>query len=875
MHMAAARYDQDRIGIVFRASPRQSDVMIVAGTLTNKMAPPLRKVYDQMPEPRWVISMGSCANGGGYYHYSYSVVRGCDRIVPVDIYVPGCPPTAEALCTVLPTGGMELLHPERASILGPKLNNKVIAMEFQKTELFKSVRKAFLHELDSSSDFADWNNVFSYSFMHFGKKLDDDNLQLLDFKINNEHTVQVMIRALIKSEPESVAIQPELNNVNAKAVESAKSEEQNESSSSIVIDSPVLDFDFDPFEHMEDEDICKKCRKDKSRVCKACWCNFCGLKKVENKAIVMCKQCMSYFHTVCDEKKPKYVEGDWYCSDCASSETVYKVTKKERKNTKKDNWDKGQACVGREKECSIVPKGHAGPIPGCPVGLTFQFRNQVSQYGLHTPLVQGIVGTPFAVSVVLSGGYPEDKDSGDEFLYTGAGGRDLSGNKRVNKQSSDQELKGVNLTLANCCNCLHSKEGGESNDWKNGRPIRVIRGSKDKHGFAPKQGYRYDGIYKVVKYWPEKGNTGFVVWRYLLRRDDPSPSPWTDEGKKIAKELGLDRIAYKTDAIPKDYEVFSVYKISDEIKDLINADTKNTKKWAELLEKNEITTNEIPGVVQFYNSLEEHLACSICSSVPEGPVMTPACGHNMCNTCFGKHVNTYAAQDLKSALCGTCRQLIVPESISNEIKKYSKNEIMKVLHNKEFDAIMHALGIPTHDPEYFPTVIGGGGKVFKLPTALTISSRKKSKSENSPEKDAEKDAEKAVNTEKRKRKKAEETEEYDAQKEENVKPKRRSTRTSRKIMLEEEPKEDEEDDDDIVIKPKESKSRGKRSSTENKENDENEEENNKDIKTGIESEESSFDDENVEVYKKKGKKRTVQISKKRREIVSDQEENDD
>ena len=97
MQAGAARYDLDRLGVIFRPSPRQSDVMIVAGTLTNKMAPAMRKVYDQMAEPRWVISMGSCANAGGYYHYSYSVTRGCDRIVPVDIYVPGCPPTAEAL----------------------------------------------------------------------------------------------------------------------------------------------------------------------------------------------------------------------------------------------------------------------------------------------------------------------------------------------------------------------------------------------------------------------------------------------------------------------------------------------------------------------------------------------------------------------------------------------------------------------------------------------------------------------------------------------------------------------------------------------------------------------------------------------------------
>ncbi|CAH2266050.1 NADH-quinone oxidoreductase subunit B 2-like [Pararge aegeria] len=97
MHFAGSRYDMDRYGMVFRGTPRQTDVIIVAGTVTNKMAPILRKTYDLMPDPKWVVSMGSCANGGGYYHYTYSTVRGADRIIPVDIYVPGCPPTAEAL----------------------------------------------------------------------------------------------------------------------------------------------------------------------------------------------------------------------------------------------------------------------------------------------------------------------------------------------------------------------------------------------------------------------------------------------------------------------------------------------------------------------------------------------------------------------------------------------------------------------------------------------------------------------------------------------------------------------------------------------------------------------------------------------------------
>ncbi|XP_058138018.1 E3 ubiquitin-protein ligase UHRF1 isoform X2 [Dasypus novemcinctus] len=448
---------------------------------------------------------------------------------------------------------------------------------------------------------------------------------------------------------------------------------------------------------------CKHCRDDESKACRLCACHLCGGKQDPDKQL-MCDECDMAFHIycLCPPLSGVPSEDEWYCPECRNdaSEVVLageklKESKKKAKmasatSSSQRDWGKGMACVGRTKECTIVPSNHYGPIPGIPVGTMWRFRVQVSESGVHRPHVAGIHGrsNDGAYSLVLAGGYEDDVDHGNFFTYTGSGGRDLSGNKRTAEQSCDQKLTNTNRALAlNCSAPINDRDGAEAKDWRAGKPVRVVRNVKGgKHSkYAPAEGNRYDGIYKVVRYWPEKGKSGFLVWRYLLRRDDDEPGPWTKEGKDRIKRLGLtmqypegylealankekEKENSKREAEEAD-EAFASprkgkrkrksagagetgggtprkakvepYSLTAQQSSLIREDKGNAKLWDEILKS-------LKDGPRFLSAVEETFQCICCQEVVFRPVTT-VCQHNVCKDCLDR---SFRAQVFS---CPACR----------------------------------------------------------------------------------------------------------------------------------------------------------------------------------------------------------------------------
>ncbi|KAK7263797.1 hypothetical protein RJT34_31394 [Clitoria ternatea] len=299
----------------------------------------------------------------------------------------------------------------------------------------------------------------------------------------------------------------------------------------------------------------------------------------------------------------------------------------------------GRANAASGKIFVTVPTDHFGPITaendplrnqGLLVGESWRDRQECRQWGAHFVPIGGIAGQGErgAQSVVLSGGYVDDEDHGEWFLYTGSGGKDLSGNKRTNKNHSfDQKFEKYNRALQ--VSCLK------------GYPVRVVRSHKEKRSsYAPETGVRYDGIYRIEKCWHIAGLQGFKVCRFLFVRCDNEPAPWTsdDHGDRprplpVIRELKKAAVVYERTETPawEFDEEDSRWKWKKP-----PPPSKQKAQNGEHIEAARSKFNTQSKKFQI-NRIKEQLrrgfSCMICREVMVSPVTTP-CAHNFCKSCL-------------------------------------------------------------------------------------------------------------------------------------------------------------------------------------------------------------------------------------------------
>ncbi|KAJ2796302.1 hypothetical protein H4R20_005577 [Coemansia guatemalensis] len=583
-----------------------------------------------------------------------------------------------------------------------------VYVDVNRTEMVENARKAVASAYEEASGKS--TSIDQFSLIYQGKQL-ADGMRLFDYGVKHGDTFLLHLRAPI----EMPASTPD--NSTLEAGDSSSGSVASVSLSESPSGETVAN---DGAENESEEPVkCDHCDNGPTSHCNYCGCYYCGMKDDEHHTLA-CDECGRFYHMRClPEPLTTVPEGDWYCEFCKTdlSNAVIGEQKLDLTNSRKSKmpsakqkkaWGGGMACAGTTKTCTIVPKDHAGSIPGVHVGQSWKYRIHVSESGIHRPPVGGIAGssTKPAVSIVLAGGYPEDVDKGDEFVYTGSGGYDLSGNKRQAKvQTFDQELTRQNRSLAMACAApVNDQKGAVAKDWRASSPIRVCRSykaAKMHPEYAPTEGVRYDGLYRIVKYWKEKGVSGFCVWRYLFRRDDPEPAPWTEEGKKHIEELGLtlynpdttcdgrtglakgspSKSSLKRKADDDDDSAASKarrFQPGPELQELIRLDKENSRLWANMSESEYATESG------YLEALAEgHLGCPICQELVQKPVTTP-CGHNICNPCLCKSMDQYGV------ICPICR---------SDIASMGSIADLKLQMNQNLVTILKAL-IPSYGKEW-------------------------------------------------------------------------------------------------------------------------------------------------------------------------------
>ncbi|KAB1217541.1 E3 ubiquitin-protein ligase ORTHRUS 2 [Morella rubra] len=297
----------------------------------------------------------------------------------------------------------------------------------------------------------------------------------------------------------------------------------------------------------------------------------------------------------------------------------------------------GKANAASGKIFVTISSDHFGPIPaendpernqGVLVGECWEDRLECRQWGAHFPHVAGIAGQSNygAQSVALSGGYQDDEDHGEWFLYTGSGGRDLSGNKRTNKdQSFDQKFEKMNQALK--VSCLK------------GYPVRVVRSHKEKRSsYAPEKGVRYDGVYRIEKCWRKVGVQGFKVCRYLFVRSDNEPAPWTsdehgDRPRPLPAISELKKATEITERKESPSWDFDEEECCWKWKKPPPASQKRVATGSsEDIKRSRTVIRQVRNTSVREKLLKE-FSCLICRQVMTLPMTTP-CAHNFCKSCL-------------------------------------------------------------------------------------------------------------------------------------------------------------------------------------------------------------------------------------------------